>query len=127
MSDKISGWGRLWIVATMFIWGAGLIHMYAVSDYYEVRVPRPPVLMSRAEICEYYPDVDPRGGWADEVRETKENCLVDDRLLPAASNWHWAGFVGRWERFWAYWAAPFILGIFGLGILWVVRGFRTSA
>lgn len=120
MKRRLSGWTRLWVVAALSIWSAGIIHV----TLEEQPVPLPPIVMSTHDICyEFYPSAENfRGGWADN---TASHCIENADLQSRSRAWHWDMFGSVWGFYWPWWVAPFALGLAMLGVGWIRRGFSN--
>jgi hypothetical protein len=131
---RLSGWLRLWLVATLAIWTAGVVHFFLQYDHR----PMPPIVMSRLSVCDgyYVSELDAYIRSLDAVvagrptsnsNSTAEACLTDDAMFAEARAWHWRDFFYWWGRMWPYWLAPFALGLLMTGGLWVRQGFSRKS
>jgi hypothetical protein len=120
---KLSGWVRLWIVASLIIWIGGFFWLQSIS------LPYP----GESKVSEQYPlkmpplqpDFSECPRW-ETVQEGVPTCR--DQLRE-----NWSFVWGRWsEQAIAAGSlplvvfGPFILGALMLGVSWVIRGFRPQ-
>lgn len=131
-----SGWFRVWVVATLTIWTAGVVHMYFADRYNEVMLPP---IMDRRDLCAYSWGSEPspdRGGielydsideaLAASVTLARDECVTDDALYAEAQEWAWRRFQLRSRPYLPYWIAPMMLGLLMIGVGWVRRGFAST-
>ncbi len=125
---RISGWARLWIVATLAIWGAGiaagLLHRPEGIAQVRIRERLPPFALSRSDLCHEW-----HGIAEAELCSNPDgpSRLYRELLRTHAVDNQWRSVAGYWTPFWAWAVAPFALGLLMVGIGWTRRGFREQS
>ncbi len=130
----LSGWTRLWIVASLSIWIGGFFWLSTV----EYGGQRMPPLQTDSSMCnpwnEFRPETNSQapadasaGGWRIVPTEDPDHPSCPDRAA-VAWNYDWSDWLERSARsghlpLVAF--GPFILGALMLGIGWVRKGFNS--
>ena len=136
---KLSGWVRLWIVASLAIWGGGFFWLSSVNYPYSKgeqpseRFPfKMPPLQPDLSNCKpenpftQFDKPAPAGSTGRWTIEEPDNCRRD-----LTSNWNfdWSNWLQRSTDaghlpLIAF--GPFILGALMLGVGWVQKGFQPA-
>jgi hypothetical protein len=119
MRMHLSGWARLWIVAALVIWGAGVWH--ALTQIGIPPLPNP----TDEQLC--------LDAWRASGREPDSVWVTDcpdpsdPRVLEVARQSYQSASSSYWTRLTVFiipWAvAPFALGLVLLAFRWVLAGF----
>lgn len=135
---RLSGWVRVWVVATLVVWGAGTVVYVATGRAV------PPTFMSSYDACiRYAPGfmlVNPGASESDWVDEFEIGQAPSIRREMACIARHerdevrWSAELAGWEQFsrdmggyWPVWLAPLAIGFALFGTLWIRSGFRRES
>lgn len=137
---KLSGWVRLWVVASALWWGGGCWWLNQVEydgvagGWYEISKRMPPLFANNPETDRFCQSASRQiagelvnDGW--DISSGKPSAVCQEQI------------EADWRRFWTEWSAeswkaghlpavllgPVLLAALMLGVAWITAGFRSSS